>query len=223
MKQSSRNRASMVLAVSLALVCAMLLWQRLNGSTDVLAMARSGQVEQRLLALEHLRSMVGPSADEALRRLARDEDERVAKLAVRELGGRPSEANRRVLEGVLGDPGVSQSLRGEAIAALGGHAEAGDKPLVRMLQEGESPVIRAGAARALGTRRDREAVPVLIEALSDPDPSVRMAAITAINRMTVRRTTYRAEAEPGTQDAAIETIRNLFDPDHSKTIFAPAQ
>lgn len=55
--------------------------------------------------------------------------------------------------------------------------------LTRMLQEGQSFQVRAGAAAVLGQRRDRDGRPVLEGALGDSHPTVRAAAANALGRI----------------------------------------
>ena len=63
-------------------------------------------------------------------------------------------------------------------------AWAEDRPLLtRILREGQSPEVRAGAAAVIGKRRDKDGRPVLEDALADRHPTVRAAAATALGRI----------------------------------------
>ena len=55
--------------------------------------------------------------------------------------------------------------------------------LARMLREGQSPEVRAGAASVIGKRRDADGRPVLEGALADRHPTVRAAAANALGRI----------------------------------------
>jgi hypothetical protein len=55
--------------------------------------------------------------------------------------------------------------------------------LTRMLQEGQSFQVRAGAAAVMGQRRDQNGRPVLEGALGDSHPTVRAAAANALGRI----------------------------------------
>lgn len=59
----------------------------------------------------------------------------------------------------------------------------GNVMLKRMLQEGQSFQVRAGAAALMGQRRDGERRPELEGALGDSHPSVRAAAANALGRI----------------------------------------
>jgi hypothetical protein len=55
--------------------------------------------------------------------------------------------------------------------------------LTRMVREGQSPQVRAGAAAVMGKRRAADGRPVLEDALADRHPTVRAAAANALGRI----------------------------------------
>lgn len=65
----------------------------------------------------------------------------------------------------------------------GGGPNRGSTLLTRMLQEGQSFQVRAGAAALMGQRRDGQLRPELEGALGDSHPSVRAAAANALGRI----------------------------------------
>jgi len=79
--------------------------------------------------------------------------------------------------------GCTVALTG-LLAALGSSAVAEDNVLLtRILREGQSPEVRAGAAAVIGKRRDQDGRPVLEDALADRHPTVRAAAANALGRI----------------------------------------
>jgi hypothetical protein len=77
----------------------------------------------------------------------------------------------------------------------------GDVVLVRMLKEGQSASVRAGAASLLGRRRDVECRPELEGALHDQQPLVRAAAASGLGRLG-----SRASLDPLNQVAAHDRV-----------------
>src|SRR5205823_5869804 len=65
-----------------------------------------------------------------------------------------------------------------------GHGDAEVQHLIQALKSPEAPV-RAGAAETLGKHRPKvlEAVPLLMEAMKDPVPAVRVAAAGGLGRL----------------------------------------
>jgi hypothetical protein len=80
---------------------------------------------------------------------------------------------------------VMRALTLGGLLAAGSHVVwAEDNHLLtRMLREGQSPEVRAGAAAVIGKRRDADGRPVLEGALADRHPTVRAAAANALGRI----------------------------------------
>jgi hypothetical protein len=72
--------------------------------------------------------------------------------------------------------------------------------LTRMVREGQSPEVRAGAAAVMGNRRAADGRPVLEDALADRHPSVRAAAANALGRI------GSAESLPPLRDVARDRV-----------------
>jgi hypothetical protein len=87
--------------------------------------------------------------------------------------------------------------------------------LTRMLQEGQSFQVRAGAAAVMGQRRDQNGRPDLEGALGDSHPTVRAAAANALGRIgsteslpPLREVTHdRVREIAATAQSAIQTIQ----------------
>jgi HEAT repeat protein len=75
-----------------------------------------------------------------------------------------------------------QDVQGAAIRALTRLSTYSIQPLIGLLRSSR-PVVRAGAARALGKLQARDAVDPLIWLLRDRDQSVRVAAIFALRQI----------------------------------------
>jgi hypothetical protein len=90
-----------------------------------------------------------------------------------------------------------------------------NKLLTRMLQEGQSFQVRAGAAAVMGQRRDQHGRPELEGALGDSHPTVRAAAANALGRIgsteslpPLREVTHdRVREVATTAQNAIQTIQ----------------
>lgn len=75
--------------------------------------------------------------------------------------------------------------------------------LARMVREGQSPEVRAGAAAVIGNRRDAQGRPVLEGALADRHPAVRAAAANALGRIGSR------ESLPPLRDVARDRVPHV--------------
>lgn len=80
------------------------------------------------------------------------------------------------------------------------------------------------AIREAGERRDRQAVPLLVDRLEDEDAAVRFYTILALERITGERFGYRYENAATKNRAAVERWRKfaLADPPESTVIVPPA-
>lgn len=74
----------------------------------------------------------------------------------------------------------------------------------------ESPDQRAAAACLAAERRDRDAVPLLVDRLDDDDEAVRMFAILALERITGTRLGYAYHAPEPERLRAIERWRRYL-------------
>lgn len=80
----------------------------------------------------------------------------------------------------------------------------------------DNPASRLYAIRAAGERRDRAALPALVESLDSDDPAIRMMAISALERITGTRRGYdpyasAAERQPAV-DAWVQSVRTSATP-----------
>jgi hypothetical protein len=103
----------------------------------------------------------------------------------------------------------------QAVAAIEEHGiEPGDETLtevarrLRKLAEGQSPQLRAAALIALARNRNLDDVPLLIEALKDPDPHVFSAANDGLRFMS--RKFYGAGFWGGSDEKAREQARKQW-------------
>ena len=96
--------------------------------------------------------------------------------------------------------------RGAAAAALGECPEVDVRVLTRAMLSDSDAQARAGAAKGLARRRDKATLPQLVQALEDPDPRVRLWAITAIRRITAFHFKYDAARAPEQQRDEIAFI-----------------
>jgi hypothetical protein len=113
--------------------------------------------------------------------------------------------------------------------------------LTRMLQEGQSFQVRAGAAAVMGQRRDGTRRPELEGALGDSHPTVRVAAANALGRIgsseslpplrgaardrvrevaTTAKSAIQTIESHATDDTAPASVRNSRDGDAKKPRFA---
>ena len=132
------------------------------------------------------------------------------------------------LSRLLSDSAASPRARWHAIWALDAidaGASARDR-ILAALRDPE-PTVRLQAARQLGTRRVKEAVPALTEALRAPDAALRFRAATALGRVADPRAIPALRDALDEQDlfaryAAFHALNRIgrADPDRWKTIAA---
>ena len=199
-----RRRIAVGLIVVLGVVTAIIYWP---GGPD----PDSSDPDERLAAARDLAGRTDEGSVATLRRLSDDRQERVAIAAVGSLAkGRTAARNRKVLVAIL-DESDSRAARSAAASAIGDCPEVDLKLLTRVLHNvREDPVVRAGAARGIGRRRDPAGLPQLLNALEDDDPRVRLWAITAIGRITALRFRYDAARPPSEQVEEIRRIRTTL-------------
>lgn len=182
----------------------------------------SGDMHERL---EEIRKLTGSSDEMALDRLqelAGDKRLRVAKAAIRAIGARTSEDNRKRLEEIAKESD-SGEVCGTAAAELGKFEERTLDLLVEILRDDKRPEARAGAARGLERLYNRspkikaaigqEAKAAIMEALSDPDATIRGNAYKVIWAMTGMIFEFDVAADPKSEQQIenIEAIRKALD------------
>ena len=191
--------------------------------------AREGDVERIRDALSSERAVVRRRAAEHLGELVATDDQASLDALLRVASDDADEQTRAAAVDALaaiGTPAVEQLL-----AAFTGHDEAGAEWVtVRRLAaalDADRPELRIAAVHALADLDDASAVPVVVDALSDPDPRVRRRACRAcgtiadpravpalVDRLTdvppVRRAAANALGTIGT-DAALEPLVELLD------------
>jgi len=166
------------------------------------------------VVIEHLGRWGYAKAAPALRKLLDDAQPAVGKAAFEALsripGGLTADAVRAILTG-------ADEARRVAAADLLRRADdrTGFDAVVGVLRTGTKA--RAEAARVLGAFRTRAGVEPLVDALLDPDLSVRAAAETGLEqtlyalfpyrRLDVATTGYRAAATPEANRAAVDRVR----------------
>ena len=201
---TTRNKFALGLTVVLAIVAAIIYWPG-GGDPD------SSDPDQRLAAARALEGKTDEASVAVLRRLSNDRETRVVLAAVSSIKrGRTAERNRKALVTILAESD-SPVARSAAATALGHCPEVDVNVLTAVLSNRrEDPIVRAGAAKGLAGRRDGKSIPRLVDALEDPDPRVRLWAITAIGRMTALRFDYDAARPPAEQREKIRHIRETL-------------
>jgi len=96
------------------------------------------------------------------------------------------------------------------------HAILAKLPASRVAIQLESPyaLARIAAAEAAGEKGMRELAPRLVELLSDEDPAVRRAAVTALRRITRTFLGFRADDSPARRAKAIKAWKRELDSDN---------
>jgi HEAT repeat protein len=150
------------------------------------------------------------AARKLLLRMVDDSDPAVATQAVESLGNHPDPARREVVARLLGERNRPAQVRAMAAATYGRFGGADPTPLIEAMASGEDPVVRAGAAHGLTRLKDPRSLPALLLALEDGDARVRLWAISAIHKMTVRRFQYNAAVAPAEQREVIQRIKDYL-------------
>ncbi len=106
-----------------------------------------------------------------------DGDAYVRRMATVSLRGFCSrgERNMEVLVGLMKDP--EEQVRSAAASALGELEAAGVRDTLRACLSADDPLLRIGASGAFRIRRAKQDVPLLIEALRDPEYRIRINAV----------------------------------------------
>ncbi len=200
------NRKVILLLAGLGLLLIMAVGWMVLAPDPIAGDPTSSDPTQRMAAASSLGEREDQDAVETLIILATDRNDQVAVRAVRSLGRQKTQLSREALENLLGSAEKAR-VRGAAAAELGRYEDLDPSVLTNVLSDTQAePEIRAGAAKGLSRLKDRDAVPQLFRALSDPDPKVRLWASTALGKITGRRYMYYADKPPSQQREVIEAI-----------------
>lgn len=203
------QRTKWIIAGVCGLVAVVLLGRILFGGEDVDDLANSDDADDRLRAVLII-SEEGESP-QLLQQLASDVEPRVSRQAITVLSKQRTPSHRQVLT-ELSRSASSPEVRGAAVAALGAYEETSPRELASLLQTRDDPLVRQGAAKALARqgRFDEKATtvtPLLLDALRDGDPEVRIWAIAGITNVSGNRFPgYDASRPPAEQREVIRYI-----------------
>jgi hypothetical protein len=103
-----------------------------------------------------------------------------------------------------------------ACCTLGGGCTPATQDVLKGLQD-DDPAVRQQAAIGAADRKDRQAVPLLVDRLSDSDDGVRFAAINALVRITGADRGYRFYQPSGERAAAVASWRQWLDSEYPKS------
>jgi HEAT repeat protein len=173
--------------------------------SDAQRHAQSADPSVRLQAVSELRGRESTSASNLLLTLAKDTDQRVAAEAVRAIADRGGQDS---LRGILTNTQAPPAVRGEAASGLG---KLRDKPALMEAMGDPEPAVRAGAAKGLARfAGNLDAIPRLVDLLSDDNQQVRLWAISALNKAAGVRFDFEAEDPPAKQVHKVEYIKFLL-------------
>jgi HEAT repeat protein len=194
------------------LLLLLVIWWR-SGTSDrqLIRQLQSQEATDRFAAIRGLEESGSQRANKAISERVQDPEPKVAGRAVLALGNIGGPANITLLEKGLSD---SRPAVREASAVALGRCDpqvpivaAG---LIKLLNEDDTAAVRAAAATALGTRKVRDAVPALIEALSDESPDVRSRAGAAIQQISGRAFGFPVYAPPEAREVVIQNIEDWW-------------
>ncbi len=197
-----------VVVVFVAVAVAMFADSKDHSEADL----ESDDPTKRMAALSALGKERTESAGDTVAQYMSDSDTRVAAHAVYTLGRMQDKRHLKQLKQTLTDN--RPALREAAVVAVARiNAREDPKPVVDTLKRDESSKVRAAAASALGQEFVIDAVPQLVDALSDPSEQVRRKAISAINRILGRKINYDPAASPNSpkNKASIALIKASVD------------
>jgi len=208
MSPTSRNKKFLV-GVTLVVVAALALKWSLSGPSAK-SLARSESADDRLEAVTMIRERT--SGDDALlERLADDSEPKVAVEAVYVMAVKRQPRHQPTLSR-LATTAKHPTVRRAAAAALGNFKETPPSTLIELLTTPRDDEVRKGAAKGLARLAQDEdkrkaSAPALYAALSDPDPEVRIWAITGIYNVTGQQFPgYDASKAPHEQRTVIAFI-----------------
>jgi HEAT repeat protein len=145
------------------------------------AQASAGMLEVRAAAYEALGRIGSEGAVRALIAALAKDDPSASRSAVRSslvTAGRPAVSQ---LVGALTSSPSPTTAAGAALVLGALHAKEGLEPTVRAMQRGALPL--EYGLRALAAMGSPDALPAVLELLSDPDPTVRREAIRAATEL----------------------------------------
>ncbi len=147
----------------------------------LIAGAAAGTVAQRVVAIDRLGELRNREAVSPLVQLLRDEDEAIRVATCAALGMIADARAVAPLVSLLRDP--DEDVRGEAFSALLaiGQSRAGSIPSDAL--QSEDPAHPSFALTQIVWPADLEAVKLLVTALSDPDPEIRIGAAYTLGRL----------------------------------------
>lgn len=129
------------------------------------------------------------------------------------LGGSSAETRLRSPEALMldamaeGSSQTQRTRRRQAARELVQQAAEATKALRELADESNDPAVRATALQGLGKARDRDSVPLLLEALEDADPRVRGQANAALIKIYETDFGFRANDPPAKRASAVATWR----------------
>lgn len=178
------------------------------GGEDIDELADSKDENDRLQAVLILQQDQSDSA-EMLGRLAGDSSPQVAMQAITAMGRHRTNGHRRKLTQIIGAE-RNPAVKGAAAAAIGHYKETTVGELTQLMGRSENRQVRVGAAKGLArlARHNRKTTgPALVAALRDPDPEVRIWAITGIYHLCSHKFPgYDAAKDPRDQAGVISFI-----------------
>jgi len=185
----------------------------LSGCSD--APPGNVQAADREQRLADLKRLAAQDADESLAALldaSGDEDETVARAAVRmagQRGGREAVPNLRVVAA----KDARSAVREEAVLQLSRTADAGALDFLKgLLRQDLDPRVRAAAATAIGRLGGWQDTSLLADiAETDPSPRVRSRAVGAIESIARVEFRYDPGASPVEQRLALARVRRWVD------------
>ncbi len=161
-----------------------------------------------------------------LRRLIADRDPDARARAVEMLRKDGDAGTVPALLLLLGD--AHPRVRARAVQALSRMGDPADlPPLVRPGLASSRPHVRLGVCEALGLARQKAAVPLLLDRLSDPDPDVRAGAAAALGGIGEASAaerlaaTFRRYRDWPTRATVLEALARLA-PEQAKPLLSEA-
>jgi HEAT repeat protein len=149
-----------------------------TGRALLVAAATTGEEPRKIAALQALKGVAGPDLFEITRPIVKEDTSSVPLLrAAYEIYAKVGHENlAKHLEKQI--QGTDLERRAAAVGFLGAVQGKTALPTLHGLLNDGAPVMRLGAARAVGDLRQRESIDPLRQALfREPDPAVRLAII----------------------------------------------
>ena len=198
------NALRITLAVLVAILAVIVWTANCADSAD----PNSSDLHERLAAISQLDGRTDAESLNTLTKLAGDSEIRVAKSAIRMMGGRKDQAARQKLLHIVENSEVGD-IRGTAAAELGNFKKTDSGLLTAMLLDDKDPKARAGAAKGLRRLHDHASKEALIKALGDRDAETRLNAHEALGALTGRWFKFDAYASEKIRTAQIAAIMKM--------------